>query len=90
MYVLEGSTLGSRLIAQHISARFNFSYGSGGSFFNAYGAAVGERWSAFRTFVVSQTGTTGAQEELLGAARDTFECLNEWLKPLVAGGTAGS
>ena len=81
MYVLEGSTLGSRFIAKHISARFNFRYGSGGSFFNAYEAAVGERWSAFRTFVVSQAGTTGLQEELVGAARDTFKCLNDWLKP---------
>jgi heme oxygenase len=90
MYVLEGSTLGSRLIARHISARFDFRYGSGGSFFNAYEAAVGERWLAFRTFVSSQTGTTALQQELLGAARDTFQCLNGWLKPLVPGGAASS
>lgn len=79
LYVLEGSTLGARYIAKHIRERLDIHEGSGGSFFNAYGAAVGERWSAFRTFVMSHVDS-GGEEELVSAARDTFLRLESWLR----------
>jgi heme oxygenase len=89
MYVLEGSTLGSQFIAKHIAAKFNITAGSGASFFNAYGRSVGEQWSAFRAFLTANT-SHGDEDEVLTAARGTFETLSRWLaKPHVAA-SAGS
>jgi len=78
LYVFEGSTLGAQFIARHISARFDIHEGSGASFFNAYGAAVAERWSDFRTFVRSRAGSEKVDEMQTGA-RETFEALDVWL-----------
>jgi heme oxygenase len=78
LYVLEGSTLGSKFIAGHIAAKFGVGFGSGASFFNAYGPAVGERWSEFRRFVTSRTEVEH-EDEVLRAARTTFETLHDWI-----------
>jgi heme oxygenase (biliverdin-IX-beta and delta-forming) len=78
LYVLEGSTLGSQLIARHIKKRFQLEYGCGASFFNAYGDAVGARWARFRSFL-SLHAEAASEDELLSAARETFETLDSWL-----------
>ena len=78
MYVLEGSTLGSRFIARHLADRFQIDGGSGAAFFNAYGGATGARWAEFREFLISHTDSSSA-DEVLGSAIKTFECLDGWL-----------
>jgi heme oxygenase len=45
MYVLEGSTLGGRVIRKHVESRGGDMRGL--SFLDPYGAEVGERWRAF-------------------------------------------
>ena len=78
LYVLEGSTLGARLISKRIGLDLQLKDGSGGSFFNAYGESVGRRWTEFRNFVTPRVGPDGA-EETVAAARQTFQCFYEWL-----------
>jgi heme oxygenase len=78
MYVLEGSTLGSQIIARHLTERFQRDSGSVAAFFNAYGGAIGARWAEFRYFLTSHTEASSA-DELLGAAIETFELLDSWL-----------
>ena len=78
MYVLEGSTLGSQIIARHLAQRFAIDSGSGAAFFNAYGRTTGARWAEFRLFLSSHAEASSAHE-LLGAAIETFELLNSWL-----------
>jgi heme oxygenase (biliverdin-IX-beta and delta-forming) len=78
LYVLEGSTLGSQLIARHLRERFQLESGCGASFFNAYGNAVGARWLEFRRFL-SREAETAAPDDLLNAARQTFEAFDRWL-----------
>jgi heme oxygenase (biliverdin-IX-beta and delta-forming) len=78
MYVLEGSTLGSQIIARHLTELFQIDSGSGAAFFNAYGGAIGARWSEFREFLISSTDASSA-DELLGAALETFERFDSWL-----------
>jgi heme oxygenase len=89
MYVLEGSTLGSQFIAKHIAAKFNIAAGSGASFFNAYGRSVGEQWSAFRDFLCANA-SHGDEDEVLMAARGTFETLSRWLAKSHVAVSAGS
>jgi heme oxygenase len=83
VYVLEGSTLGSRIIAHHLKERFQIHGGSGAAFFNAYREATGARWAEFRQFLVSHTDDSCA-DELLHAAIETFERFDSWL----AGGSS--
>ena len=78
LYVLEGSTLGARLISKRIGSELQLRDGSGGSFFNAYGESVGRRWTEFRNFVTPRVDPDGA-EETVATARQTFQCFYEWL-----------
>jgi heme oxygenase len=47
LYVLEGATLGGRILSQHFSKQLQVSPARGCSFFSSYGDAVGQRWRAF-------------------------------------------
>jgi heme oxygenase len=76
--VLEGSTLGSQLIARHVRDRFQLTDTTGASFFNAYGPTVGEQWKAFGEFI-RMHAEVERFDELTGAARETFLLLDCWL-----------
>jgi heme oxygenase len=78
LYVLEGSTLGAQFIATHLSEKFQIGRASGGAFFCAYEGEVAQRWSDFRAFLILHANTE-KNDEILSAARDTFEALDEWL-----------
>ena len=80
LYVLEGSTLGARVISRHLKDKLHLADGSGASFFNAYGDSVGQRWNDFRSFATARVITEDA-EEMITAARRTFECFYDWLGP---------
>jgi heme oxygenase len=79
LYVLEGSTLGSRIISKALLSNLGLTATSGASFFNAYGDSVGRRWNEFRTFVTAHAAPVDA-EEIVAAARETFVSLLEWLE----------
>jgi heme oxygenase (biliverdin-IX-beta and delta-forming) len=81
LYVVEGSTLGAQFIARHLSEKFQIGRDSGGAFFCAYEGEVIQRWSDFRAFLILHANTE-KDDEILSAARDTFQALDEWLSPL--------
>lgn len=76
LYVLEGSTLGGRIIAGMISR----SLGSVNSlsYFNGYGAETGNMWNAFKDFL-NQPFTIEQKEEIIAAAEDTFLTFKTWI-----------
>lgn len=78
LYVLEGSTLGSVFIARRLREQFDIGFGSGASFFNAYGTETGARWKQFREFVSRSTADVSGDEVVAGA-RETFERFEDWL-----------
>lgn len=78
LYVLEGSSLGSQIIARRLKEELQLSEASGASFFNAYGKSVGARWMEFKRFVSASVQPEDAVE-VIGAARQTFQCFDEWL-----------
>jgi heme oxygenase len=83
LYVLEGSTLGSRFIARQLEESLQLQEASGASFFNAYGESVGRRWMEFRSFVAVRVKPENTDEVVI-SARQTFQCFYEWLSaPLV-------
>jgi heme oxygenase len=78
LYVLEGSTLGSRIISRHLEETLQLGNRSGASFFNANGGSIGSRWMEFKGFVSASVQPEHA-DNLVEAARETFMCFDEWL-----------
>lgn len=76
LYVLEGSTLGGQLIARHVERTLGYTAGSGGAFFNSYGAEVGPRWKEFKTF--AERHGAGHEDAVIAAAAAMFACLEGW------------
>jgi heme oxygenase len=76
MYVLEGSTLGGKIIAGMLSARLNSDSGFG--FFQSYGEATAEMWSRFRAYL-KQPFTEEQQEQIIASALLTFITFKKWL-----------
>lgn len=79
LYVLEGSTLGGRLIAQVLEKRLGLTADNGAMFFNAYGDQLMPRWQNFRARLSAAATTQVVEQQMIGAARETFEAFEHWL-----------
>ena len=78
LYVLEGATLGGVLISRHIQEKLGVMPTSGGSFFHGYGERTGEMWREFRAALTAFDATTDQQDQVITAARTTFDTLRRW------------
>jgi heme oxygenase (biliverdin-IX-beta and delta-forming) len=78
-YVIEGSTLGGRLLSERFEKMFGLSRGQGGSFFNCYGDRVGVMWKDYCR-LLEQHACPSTDPEVIQAAEETFKSLGEWLK----------
>ncbi len=78
MYVLEGATLGGRIISKVAQQRLGLSPAHGCRYFHGYGAQTDVMWRTFGALVLAHT-TDDDEAELIDAARATFECLRTWL-----------
>lgn len=79
LYVLEGSTLGGRVIAREMMAAGQPTTGL--SFFDAYGAATGARWRAFTAVLEAEIerGRPGLQDDVVRGAITGFGVVEAWL-----------
>lgn len=78
LYVLEGATLGGRLITQHIRTTFGITPATGGSFFEGYGDDTGKMWQAMRHLLVSGAPDKQTENAIVANAIATFACLRSW------------
>src|ERR1700761_2537757 len=69
LYVLEGSTLGGRIIAGMISRQLETNGSQ--TYFNGYGAETGHMWQSFKE-ILDQPRSEAQQEEIINAASHTF------------------
>lgn len=76
LYVMEGSTLGGKLITRHLSAQ-PWWPSRGLRYFDPYGTHVGQRWR--ETLARLQAAPASDHERLLDGAEDTFRLLHRWL-----------
>ena len=81
MYVLEGATLGGRLISRHLARTLGLGPDAGASFFSSYGVEVGPMWRRFGEALDSYDGPLA--EAIVASAQGTFRALHAWL--VVAG-----
>lgn len=78
LYVLEGASLGGRVISRQVRERLGIEADAGGSFFHGAGERTGARWREFGR--AAETAVAG--DDILiavAAARGTFAALDAWL-----------
>jgi heme oxygenase len=76
-YVLEGSTLGGRVISRHIQACFGAEVPR--AFLECYGSDTGEKWQAFRSALVGFATSREIENQIIAGARSTFTAFTRWL-----------
>ncbi len=77
LYVMEGSTLGGRVIQRNVERRLGLDGRSGCSYFAGYGTSTGVMWRLFLARL-DEAPVTDAERIATGAAV-TFERLAHWL-----------
>jgi heme oxygenase len=79
LYVLEGATLGGRIIAKHIEKILGLGPQNGCAFFHSYGRDVGSMWRSFGALVMAYAAESGTEEIIVLSACETFKKLRSWL-----------
>lgn len=78
LYVIEGATLGGRMITRHVRAALGITPTTGGSFFEGYGDDTGRMWQSMRQLLVSGSPDTETENNLVNNAITTFASLRGW------------
>lgn len=79
-YVLEGSTLGGKIIKEKLSSNLHIHADDAFSFFNGYGNDNGRMWNLFLTSLESFSNNGADEEMLIQGAKDTFIKFTKWIK----------
>ena len=79
LYVLEGSTLGGRIITGHVKKILGLDENRGCAFFNSYGIDVGAMWKRFLRVLSDHCERYGDAETVVESACQTFLSLDRWL-----------
>ncbi len=81
LYVLEGATLGGRMIAQHLQATLGITPTTGGRFFEGYAGDTGAMWHSMRHILVTGAVDVETENVIVANAIATFTCLQRWCEP---------
>ena len=76
-YVVEGATLGGRIIATHLEARLGLRRETGAWFFDSYGDERESRWSEF-CMLLAQAPADESSQVAAGAVA-VFGAMHRWL-----------
>ena len=76
LYVLEGSTLGGKIIANTLAAKLPPPHAL--RFFRGYGSETGIMWKRFIA-QLENPALQGKSEEVIAGAADTFDFFDKWL-----------
>lgn len=80
LYVMEGATLGGRVLLRLLGDRLEISPGAGGRFYSGYGDRTGAMWASFGRFADAYVAARPAgADAVVEAASDTFDSLRRWL-----------
>ena len=80
-YVLEGATLGGRILAPLLQRRLGLTVQQGGRYISSYEGHVDRMWQTFVDALNQCCDTAARQAEAAEAAVATFETLGLWLCP---------
>ena len=80
LYVIEGASLGGRVIARHIADSLELAPGEGASFYGGLSAdAARQRWAQLSA-VLEDPAIEIDLHDLAHGACKTFECLERWMR----------
>jgi heme oxygenase len=79
LYVMEGSTLGGKIIYNILKKQLGLDKSAGASFFYGYGPATGEKWKIFGSRLEAFGREAGTDDAIIAAANDTFSKFEQWL-----------
>lgn len=79
LYVLEGATLGGRIIHRHVAGALGVTPERGAAYYHGYGDDTGARWKAFRAALARYADETGAAPRVVAGAVACFAALEGWL-----------
>ncbi len=78
LYVLEGSTLGGRVLARQVEMVLKLTSGQGNAYFQGHGAATGALWKEVTVEIAAVPDELSLR--LIGTARRTFAAFREALE----------
>jgi len=91
LYVLEGSTNGSKFIARKVRPAYSLpADGSGTAYLDPYGDAQPARWQEFKAAMDALSLPAGEVEALVAAAQHTFDSIRELGAELLATNAAAA
>lgn len=78
LYVLEGSTLGGRIIARHLTQSLGLGAHDGAAFYQGHGDRTGPMWKTFGA-LLTEVARPPDFEAVVAAADETFTSMDRWL-----------
>ncbi len=75
-YVLEGSTLGGRVILKNISETLGYDAENGASYFSGYGGQTGSRWKNFLHVLQAYAENNDCEDEIIAGADFAFNAIH--------------
>lgn len=79
MYVLEGSTLGGKILYKNINQALGLNEETGASYFYGYGQQTGFLWKNFITTLANYAVEENCEQEIILSAVSTFNMIGHWL-----------
>jgi heme oxygenase len=79
LYVLEGASLGGRIIHRRVAGPLGVTPEHGAAYYHGYGDETGERWKAFGRAVTRFADETGSESRVVAGAVACFAALEAWL-----------
>lgn len=80
LYVIEGSTLGGKIISKMISQKLGADAENALKFFQGYGERTEEKWEAFKNSLNCNVQSEPDIKLTLSAALETFEKFKKWIE----------
>ncbi len=80
LYVMEGSTLGGRIISKILKEKLDIDQSNGATFFNGYGPETGSKWKKFQEALVVYSTDTAKENVAIEAADSTFLKFRKWVE----------
>lgn len=78
LYVVEGASLGNRVIRRRLEPQLDGVFSRADAFFHDDGSATGERWQRFRGLFNRRIESNQTLELAICSARETFAMYEEW------------
>lgn len=80
MYVMEGSTLGGKVIGRMLNKSLGLDNERGIAFYNSYGDNLGPMWKSFVFSLTDYAVKSKNEAEIIQAATATFASFKNWLE----------